>query len=98
MCNRRPKGPRLCFFNIHMNPLVVARGLGKQIDLLLRDGEPVTHGDFSACQSGEIGEGLEYFHALTLAKLQRMACQLSDKATLPKKFMKNKPLEPCLHA
>ena len=38
---------------IDMNPLVIARGIGEQIDLLLGDGEPVADGDLRAGALGD---------------------------------------------
>src|SRR5439155_21752029 len=62
-----------------MNPLVVAGGLGKQVDLLLRDGDPVADSDLLAGAGGQLGDGLKRFHALTLARCCRRACRISDK-------------------
>jgi hypothetical protein len=38
--------------DIEMNPLVVARGVGKQLNLLLGDRDPVADGDFLANPRG----------------------------------------------
>jgi hypothetical protein len=46
-----------------MDPLVVARGLGKQVDLFLRDGDPVGHGDFLAHAGADFRVGVKGFHA-----------------------------------
>ena len=53
-------------FRVHMNPLVVAGGIGKQVDLLLCDGDPVADRDLLADAAGQLGDGFKYFHRLTL--------------------------------
>ena len=46
-----------------MNPLVVARSVSKQIDLLLRNGDPVANCDFLAHTSRQFRKCLKSFHA-----------------------------------
>ena len=63
----RAKGPGLGTLRVHMDPLVVARGVGKQVDLLLRDGDPVGHGHFLAHASADFGVRAEGFHRPNVA-------------------------------
>ena len=59
----RPTKRALCgFFRVNVNPLVVTRRIGKQIDLLLRDGQPVTDGNLLAHTRGHFGKSLKSFH------------------------------------
>lgn len=44
----RTKRPRCGTLYVHMNPLLVARGLGKLVNLRLRDGDPITGGHMLA--------------------------------------------------
>jgi hypothetical protein len=60
--NGRAKRPGLGTFDVHMDPLVVARGLGKQVDLLLGDGDPVADGHFLAHQGRQFCKCLKGFH------------------------------------
>ena len=52
---------------VHVDPLVVARGLGEQVDLFLRDGDPVGHGDLLAHQALTFGIRAEDFHRCNVA-------------------------------
>jgi len=49
-------------FRVNMNPLMVARCLGEKIDLLLRDGGPVTGRDFLANAGCQLRQGLKVTH------------------------------------
>ena len=55
----RPLGRPL---RIGVYPLVVARGLGKQVDLCLRHGQPVAGGHRLAHQGLQLIQGLKGFH------------------------------------
>ena len=66
MGDRRAKRPGLGPLHVHVDPLVVAGGLGKQVDLLLGDGDPVADGDFLPDQGQQFGKGLKGFHAAAL--------------------------------
>ena len=50
-----------------MNPLMIARGIGKQVDLLLRDLRPVSDSNFLAHAGNQFGQVLECFHGLNVA-------------------------------
>ena len=50
-----------------MNPLMIARGIGKQVDLLLRNGDPPANSDILANACSQIVKGLKNFHMWTLA-------------------------------
>ena len=41
-------------FDIHMDPLMIARGFGKHIDAILINCVPIGHADFLASQGFEI--------------------------------------------
>ena len=41
MRDRPAVGPAGCLFRIDVDPLAIARRVGEQIDLLLRDGPPI---------------------------------------------------------
>jgi len=50
------------FLAADVNPLVVARGVGKVVDVSLRDGLPRTDADFLAHALPEFGRVLKGFH------------------------------------
>ena len=62
MCNGRTKRAGFGFFDIDVNPLMVACGLGKHIDLFLRDLGPWGHGHRLTNTSCEFLKGLKCFH------------------------------------
>lgn len=62
MCNGRPKRPLLRTHYIGVYPLVVARGLGKQVDLLLGDVHPFGRCHVLAHTGGQIGQSFKCFH------------------------------------
>ena len=69
------KGAIFGAFLIHMDPLMVARSLGKLIDPLLGDGDPLTDCHLLPDQSREFRQGLKGFHDMTVAG----ACRSSVK-------------------
>ena len=73
------KGPGLRPRHVNMDPLVVAGGLGKLVDPLLRDHHPVTQRHFLTHQGRELSEGLKDFHDATLATPTARACRAGDK-------------------
>src|SRR6218665_1172031 len=62
-----------------MDPLVVAGGLGEQVGLFLRDGEPFGHGDLLAHASAEVGIGEEDFHGCNVAPCAGQSCPAGDR-------------------
>jgi hypothetical protein len=46
-----------------MNPLLIARGIGKHLNLGLCDGDPVADGDFLPNRGQHFGVGAKGFHA-----------------------------------
>lgn len=50
-----------------MNPLVVTGGVGKQVHLLLGNGQPIACGNHLANARGQLGEGLKSFHCFDLS-------------------------------
>src|SRR5690606_9912470 len=82
--NRRAERPGLGPLGVHMDPLVVARGLGKQVDLLLRDGDPVGHGDLLAYAGTDFGVGAEDFHRPNVAPPPQACCLARDTGPPPR--------------
>ena len=62
MRNGRTKWPGLGFFHIDVNPLMIASGLGKHVDLLLRDFGPRRYRHRLANARCEFLKGLKCFH------------------------------------
>jgi hypothetical protein len=52
-----------------MDPLVIASGLRKLVDLLLGDLHPLGSGHMLANASGQIGQGFKCFHTLDCMQL-----------------------------
>ncbi len=78
MRNRAAKRPCLGFFRVDMDPLVVASGVGKGVDLCLGDSEPVAGGDFLADTGGEFVEGVECFHGKNVTVCRIIPSRLRD--------------------
>ena len=72
------EGPGLGAFGIDVDPLVVAGGVGKLVDVLLRHLVPVGDGDFLARQGRQFVEGVEGFHARNLAPPAARGCPPRD--------------------
>ena len=70
MCNGSTKWARLGFFNINVNPLMVARGIGKLIDLRLRNVGPGRYDNCLPHACGKLLECLENFHGLNFNPMQ----------------------------
>jgi len=62
--NGRAKWTRLGFFDIDVNPLMIASSLGKHVDLLLRDFGPWRNRHSLANARCEFLKGLKYFHRM----------------------------------
>ena len=57
--------------NVHVDPLMVERSVGKLLDALLRDVEPISDGDFLADESFESFEGIECSFGHSLCNPER---------------------------
>ncbi len=66
MGDGRAKRSRFGALRIDMNPLVVARGLGKLVDPFLGDFDPVAHSDFLAHACGHFSKRFKGFHRRSL--------------------------------
>ena len=79
MRNRRTKRALRGTDGVNVDPLVIARGIGEQIDLLLGDGGPVGDGDLLACAGTQFGVRVEGFHAFNLGSLGAAVSRHSDR-------------------
>ncbi|CKT70459.1 Uncharacterised protein [Mycobacterium tuberculosis] len=60
------KGTRSGPFRVDVDPLVITRCVGEQIDLFLGDGHPVALPDLFARGGGQVGDRLEGAHGSLL--------------------------------
>ena len=70
MRNGRTEGALLGPLHIDMDPLVIARGLGELVDLLLGDGHPFGRGHILTDTSGQLGQVCKCFHRLDFIHLR----------------------------
>jgi hypothetical protein len=57
-------------FHINEDPLVVTRGLGKLVDLMLGDGHPFGRGHILADTRGQFGQICKCFHEVDFIHLR----------------------------
>ena len=53
-------------FHVNVDPLVVERGVGKQIDTVLVDGEPIARTEFLAQMRGKFFVRVDGKHSISL--------------------------------